>query len=372
MLRPFRLSVLDQSPIPEGSSPSSALHASVALARHAEALGFDRYWVAEHHGTPGLAGASPEVLIAAIAGATLRLHVGSGGVMLPHYSPFKVAEVFSTLAGLHPGRIDLGLGRAAGTDAGTAFALQRDRRTSSPDDFPQQLVELLGYLDGALPPEHGFSHLADTLPGLPERPTPWLLGSSPQSGIWAAELGLPYTFADFINPHGAEIARRYRDTFTPASPARTGGARAMERPHVAVCVWTLCADTDEEAERLALSGRMMFTLLRRGELIAIPTVERAEQFFAADRARGALPVGRRTVVGGPERVREGLEAVARAYTADEIFVVTITHDPEARRRSYALIAEAFGLAGTPPERAVEASPDGAVARGERAAVARFG
>ena len=332
---PFLVSVLDQSPVPEGSSSASALHASVALARHAESLGYHRYWVAEHHGAPGLAGASPEVLIAAIASATARIRVGSGGVMLPHYSPLKVAETFSALAGLFPERIDLGLGRAAGTDPGTAYALQRDRRGSSPDDFPQQLVELLGYLDGTLPPEHGFSHLAATLPGLPDAPTPWLLGSSPQSGIWAAELGLPYAFADFINPHGAEIARRYRTTFTPST--------TREQPHAAVCVWALCAETDAEAERLALSGRMMFTLLRRGELIAVPTVERAERFLADERARRALPAGRRTVVGSPATVRAGIESVAQAYGADEVMVVTITHDAEARRRSYALIAEAFGL-----------------------------
>ncbi len=356
----FRLSVLDQSPIPEGSSGADALRASVALARDADALGYDRFWVAEHHGTPGLAGASPEVLISAVAAAAPRIHVGSGGVMLPHYSPLRVAETFSALAGLYPGRIDLGLGRAAGTDPGTAFALQRDRRTSAPDDFPEQLVELLGYLDGTLPPEHGFSHLADTLPGLPEAPRPWLLGSSPQSGIWAAELGLPYAFADFINPHGAEIARRYRDTFTPATSARPGRGRTEARPHVAVCVWTLCADTDAEAERLATSGRMMFTLLRRGELVAVPTVERAERFLAAERARRALPVGRRTVVGSPETVRAGIESVARAYAADEVFVVTIAHDQQARRRSYALIADAFGLSA------------GAGLSGERAAVARLG
>ncbi len=342
----FLLSVLDQSPISEGSTGSAALHASVALARDAESLGYHRFWVAEHHGTPGLAGASPEVLIAAIASATDRIRVGSGGVMLPHYSPLKVAETFSALAGLFPGRIDLGLGRAAGTDPATAYALQRDRRGSSPDDFPQQLVELLGYLDASLPLDHGFSHLSATLPGLPEAPVPWLLGSSPQSGSWAAELGLPYAFADFINPQGAEIVQRYRAAFTP-SPER-------ERPHAAICVWALCADTDAEAERLALSGRMMFTLLRRGELIPVPTVERAERFLGAERARGSLPVGRRTVVGRPETVRAGIEAVAREYGADEVMVVTIAHDAAARLRSYALVAEVFGLAGA--ERSTELSP----------------
>src|SRR5207253_56895 len=173
--------------------------------RFTEQLGYHRYWVAEHHGTPMLACASPEVLIAAIACATSRIRVGSGGVMLPHYSPVKVAETFSMLAGLFPARIDLGIGRAAGTDPRTTFALQRDRRQASPDDFPSQLAELLAYLSDEMPDDHPFRHLT-VLPGRPHVPAPWLLGSSAQSGIWAAETGLPYAFADFISPAGAEIA----------------------------------------------------------------------------------------------------------------------------------------------------------------------
>src|SRR5436190_17667761 len=172
----MRLSVLDQSPIPEGSTGPDALRNTIDLAQLADALGYTRYWVAEHHGGAMLAGPSPEVLIGPIASATERIRVGSGGVMLPHYSPFKVAESFSLLAGLFPGRIDLGLGRAFGTDPMTAFALQRDRRQPAPDDFPQQLAELLGYLDDDLPPDFPFARLAKTLPGAPERPEPWLLG----------------------------------------------------------------------------------------------------------------------------------------------------------------------------------------------------
>ncbi len=164
-----------------------ALQNTLDLARLADRLGYHRYWVAEHHGGPMLAGPSPEALIGPIAAATTSIRVGSGGVMLPHYSPFKVAETFSLLAGLFPGRIDLALGRAAGTDPLTTFALQRDRRQAAPDDFPQQLVELLGYLDDRLPEDHPFARLAKTLPGRPERPEPWLLGSSPQSALWAAE-----------------------------------------------------------------------------------------------------------------------------------------------------------------------------------------
>src|SRR5271169_4316090 len=210
---PIRLSILDQSPVSEGSSGAQALHNTLDLALLTDGLGYHRYWVAEHHGGPILAGPSPEALIGPIAAATERIRVGSGGVMLPHYSPLKVAETFSLLAGLFPHRIDLGLGRAAGTDPLTTFALQRDRRQAAPDDFPQQLTELLGYLDDRLPPDHPFARLAQTLPGRPERPEPWLLGSSQQSAIWAAELGLPYAFADFINPKGAEIAALYRERF---------------------------------------------------------------------------------------------------------------------------------------------------------------
>src|SRR6476659_10658160 len=212
----MELSVLDQSPISEGMTGADALRNTLDLAKLADDLGFTRYWVAEHHGTPMLASASPEALIGPIASATEHIRVGSGGVMLPHYSPLKVAETFSVLAGLFPGRIDLGLGRAAGTDAMTAFALQRDRRQAAPDDLPQQLAELLGYLNDRLPEDFPFARLARTLPGGPERPEPWLLGSSAQSALWAAELGLPYAFADFINPEGAEIAALYRDRFQPS------------------------------------------------------------------------------------------------------------------------------------------------------------
>src|SRR3984893_11728588 len=190
----IRISVLDQSPIAQGSSGSDALENTLDLARLTDALGYQRYWVAEHHGGPMLAGPSPEALIGPIAAATRDIRVGSGGVMLPHYSPLKVAESFSLLAGLFPGRIDLGLGRAAGTDPLTAFALQRDRRQAAPDDFPQQLAELLGYLDDRLPEGFPFARLATTPPGWPRRPEPWLLGSSHQSALWAAELGLPYAF----------------------------------------------------------------------------------------------------------------------------------------------------------------------------------
>src|SRR4051812_7140586 len=230
----LRLSVLDQSPISEGSTGSQALHNTIDLAQLVDGLGYHRYWVAEHHGGPMLAGPSPEALIGPIASATQDIRVGSGGVMLPHYSPFKVAETFSVLAGLFPGRIDLGLGRAAGTDPMTTHALQRDRSTAMPDDFPEQLAELLAYFEGTIPVSSPLARLAKVLPGRPETPEPWLLGSSPQSAVWAGELGLPYAFADFINPSGAEIAALYRREFSE-------GVR-LEAPRTSVAVWALAAD----------------------------------------------------------------------------------------------------------------------------------
>jgi luciferase family oxidoreductase group 1 len=329
------MSVLDQSPVPEGSTGSAALQNSLDLARLADDLGYTRYWLSEHHGGPSLAGPSPEALIGPIAASTSRIRVGSGGVMLPHYSPLKVAETFSLLAGLFPGRIDLGVGRASGTDPLTTFALQRDRSRAMPDDFPQQLAELLAYLTDTMPDDHPFARLAGSLPGRPERPEVWLLGSSPQSGLWAAELGLPYAFADFINPRGAEIAQDYRRRVIEA-----GG-----EPRLIVCSWIVCAETGEEARRLAASS----TLLGRGRLIEVPPPDKALRFLEHEGLEGDVG-GRRWIVGTPDSVREQVEALARDYGADEVMAVTITYDHSARRRSYELLADAFGLsraAGAP-------------------------
>jgi luciferase family oxidoreductase group 1 len=269
--------------------------------------------------------------------------------MLPHYSPFKVAETFTILAALFPGRIDLGLGRAAGTDPLTTFALQRDRRQAAPDDFPQQLAELLGYFDADLPEDHPFARLASVLPGRPELPVPWLLGSSPQSAIWAGQLGLRYAFADFINSEGAEIAKLYRERFVP-----NGGLQA---PRTAVAVWVLCAPTDEEAQYLASSSRMSFTLLRRNQLIPIPPPDKAVEFFEREgKAPSGGRPGRRNIVGSPETVRAGLEQVVAEYGAEEAIVVTITYDHEARRRSYELLAETMGLEPRPVRSEALSSP----------------
>ncbi len=338
----MRLSVLDQSPVPEGVPSAEALRRSIDLARLADRLGYHRYWVAEHHGGGAVAGASPEALIGPIAAATERLRVGSGGVMLPHYSPLKVAETFSILAGLFPDRIDLGIGRASGTDPMTAHALQRDRRAAAPDDFPAQLAELLAYLEGDFPDGHPFGRLAD-LPGSPERPVPWLLGSSAQSALWAAQLGIGYAFADFINPGGATIAGEYRAGFAD-------GDRRAGSPRQAVAAWVIVADSDEEAARLATSSRMVFRLMRLGRLVAVPTPETAIRFLISEGVDPLAPSpGRREILGTPDSVRAQLEALADEYAAEEVIAVSIMHSHEARRRSYELLAEAFALepAGRP-------------------------
>ena len=330
----MRLSVLDQTPVSEGSTSAQALRNSIDLAGLAERLGYHRYWVAEHHGGGLVAGPSPEVLIGPIAAATARMRVGSGGVMLPHYSPLKVAESFGVLAGLFPGRIDLGIGRAAGTDPLTTRALQRDREQPLRDDFPDQLAELLAYFERGFPAGH-LARLAENLPGEPESPEPWLLGSSEQSALWAGELGLRYAFADFINPRGAAIAQLYRDNFKP-------GVRLAE-PCVAVAVRALAADSAEEAERLSASWRMAFDLLRRGRLIAVPTPDKAARYFELHPEERERPDERRRYTGTGAQVRADIEETVAAYGAEEAIAVTITHDHQARRRSYELLAAEFEL-----------------------------
>jgi luciferase family oxidoreductase group 1 len=270
-------------------------------------------------------------MIAAIGSTTRRLRVGSGGVMLPYYSPLKVAETFSILSALFPDRVDLGIGRAPGADRFTASALLRDRRQPAPDDFPQQLGELLGYVENRMPPGHPMARLA-ALPGRPYAPDVWLLGSSAQSAIWAAENGLGYVFADFINPEGAAYAAVYRDRFCASG--------TLAEPRTLVAGWAICAETDEEAQRIAASARMTRALLNEGKFIAVPPIDTALRILA-EREPSARP--HRTIVGGPSVVKKGIEELASLYGAEEVMIVTITFEHAARRRSYELIAEAFGL-----------------------------
>ena len=330
----YRLSVLDQSPIAQGSDAAQALRNTIDLAQVADALGYHRYWLAEHHASRSLAGVAPEALIGPVALATRRIRVGSGGVMLPHYSPFKVAETFSMLSALAPGRIDLGLGRAPGSDQRTAFALQRDRSKRMPSDFPEQLEELTAYLEGTMAQDHPFAALQELMPtggGMPEL---WMLGSSPESAVWAAERGLPYCFADFINSDGAHLAQYYRRSFRPS-------ARLAE-PYVMAATWTIAAPTAQEAERLAAPARMMFAHLIAGTPIPVPPVEEALVWLEANPQANRR--SRRTVLGTPVEVRRGLDAVAAEYGADELMLVNILPDHPARRLSYELMAAEYGLA----------------------------
>ena len=337
----MRVSVLDQSPISEGSSGADALRNTLDLAQLADRLGYHRYWVAEHHGGPMLAGPSPEALIGPIASATSGIRVGSGGVMLPHYSPFKVAETFSLLAGLFPDRIDLGIGRAPGTDPLTTYALQRDRRQASPDDFPNQLVELLGYFDDSLPADHPFKRLAPNLRAGPTSPSRGCSGPRPRARSGRASSALPYAFADFINSDGAGIAASYRNRFAAEHGGRDGGPV----PRTAVAVWAVCAETDEEARHLAASRRMTMRLLRQGQLIQVPPPDKAVAWLRSQGLpeTGSVPGRRADRRRAEQVVREGLERAAEEYGADELVVVTITFDHQARRRSYELLAEAMEL-----------------------------
>ena len=334
----LKLSVLDQSPIAEGTSAAQAFANTVDLARYAEQLGYHRYWLAEHHATTGLAGSAPEVMIAHVAAHTSTIRVGSGGVMLPHYSPLKVVEQFRVLHALHPGRIDLGLGRAPGSDGLTAIALQRDRSQRLSDDFAQQMAELLAWLGEGFPEDHPFRRI-DATPLMPGGPEVWLLSSSGWSAVAAAQLGLSLCFASFINPDAAEESiALYREHFTPSA--------ALQEPRVTLALSVVCARTDTEADRLASSVRLWRRRQRAGQRGPVPTVEEAAAQLGGPDKPG------RMLVGGPGRVADGLLALAETYAMDEIMVVTITHDHAARRRSYELLAGAVGL--EPPLPGVDA------------------
>ncbi len=327
----IRLSVLDQSPIPEGGNGGQSLRNSIELATLVDQLGFHRFWMAEHHATPSLASASPEIMLAAVGAATKRIRIGTGGVMLPHYSPFKVAENFSMLSGLYPGRVDLGLGRAPGSDQMTAYALQQDRRTRAPNEFPQQLQELMGYYDRTLPEQHPFRHLAHMLPGGGEQPEIWVLGSSPDSAALAGVMGLPYCIADFIAGESPMLAESYRQQFRPSE-------RAAE-PRVMIACWAVAAESEEAALRLAAPSRMMFAKMMQGELIPVPSPEKAMAWLADNPS--PTPANRKPVTGTPEACKAGIEAKARMYGAEEVMLVNILHDHQDRLQSYRLIAEAM-------------------------------
>ena len=331
----LRLSVLDQSPVRSTATPAEAIRETLALARATDRLGFYRYWLAEHHSTPALAGPSPEVLIPQIAAATSGIRVGSGGVMLQHYSALKVAEQFRVLETLHPGRIDLGIGRAPGSDQLTARALAGPVGVGV-DDFVGKIADVLGFLNGDLPPEHPFGSVL-AMPTGPTTPEVWLLGSSDQSAMLAAHFGVGFSFAHFINADGgAEVTRADARAFKP-SPALT-------EPRASVAVFVVCAPTEEEAVRLAQSRDLFIVRLYTGRSGRYPSVAEAEAYtYNAREWMIVEHARRRRVVGTPAQCRERLEALAAEYGVDEAVVVTITETWATRLRSYERLAGAFGL-----------------------------
>lgn len=331
------LSVLDLSPIPSGSTAGDALRNTIDLARHAEALGLRRYWLAEHHNAGSLACPAPELMIGQVAAQTRSLRVGAGGIMLPNHTALKVAETFRVLEALFPGRIDLGLGRAPGTDLRTAAVLRRSRQAVVVDDFPEQLAELVHYLDDDRPPRDGFGGSIRAIPTNVPAPELWMLGSSEAGGaLMAAERGLGFAFAHHINPDDAvRVLRRYREAFVP-------GRRRS--PWAILAVNVICAETDAAAARLATSAELSMVRFLQGiRDRPLPSVEEALAHRYDDQEE-ALRRGREAnlIVGGVARVGERLGALVEAAGADEVMVLTHVHEHAARKRSYELLADALG------------------------------
>jgi luciferase family oxidoreductase group 1 len=334
------LSVLDLVPVGTGTTANQALHNSLDLARRTEQLGYLRYWLAEHHGMPGIASSATAILIGQIAAATSTIRVGSGGVMLPNHAPLAVAEQFGTLGSLFPGRIDLGIGRAPGTDQATAKALRRTAGLLAVDDFPDQLAELTTFLAGGTFPVGHPYHGVAAYPQA-EMPPLWLLGSSGYSAQVAGMLGLPFAFAHhFSSQNTLPALELYRSSFRP-SPGR-------ERPYAIVATAVLCAEDDERAEYLASPIRLAMLRLRGGRPGVFPSPAEAAAYPWTPHERAAADAATSShVVGSPEKVRAGLDTLIRDTGADEIMVTTNVHDHADRVRSYELLAELAELAGRP-------------------------
>jgi len=329
----IRLSVLDQSPIREGATGADALQESILLAQATEKLGYHRYWVAEHHGSDGLAAASPEILITRIAAETETIRVGSGGVMLSHYSPYKVAENFRMLESMFPGRIDLGIGRAPGSDQPTSQALAYGGGIGV-ENFPTMISDLSGFLTDSLPDDHPFSRVK-ARPFTSSAPPVWLLGSSNYSAAYAAHFGLAFSFAHFITPFGGEaVVRAYQDQFQAAG--------TLDAPQCNIGIFVICAETQEEAERLITSRDLFRLRADKGELAPVPSVEEAMAYPYTDAEREHVLQSRtRTIYGAPEKVKEQILALGDLFQCDEFVVLTACHKFADRVRSYELLAEVF-------------------------------
>ena len=335
----LKLSVLDQSPVRSGGTPAQALAETIELAKITDELGYQRYWLAEHHSTDGFAGSSPEILITRVAAATSNIRVGAGGVMLSHYSPLKVAENFRVLENLYPGRIDLGIGRAPGSNSTTARALAYGSQIGI-EYFPSRIADLLAFIRDLSPATEAFEKVKAT-PKASTSPEIWLLGSSAQSAIYAAQFGLAFSFAHFITPVGGdEVLQAYRKRFQ--------SNEIFEKPKDSLCVFVICADTKDEAARLAISRDLWRIRLDRGELGPYPSVDEAQSYPYTEAEKARVKANRsRNIIGNPEQVKESLEGIAQEFGVEEIVVLTITHDFKARLRSYQLLAEVFNL--IPPQ-----------------------
>ncbi len=323
-------SVLDLAPVPQGADISQAFRNSLSLAQHAEALGYHRFWLAEHHNMPGIASAATAVVIGHVAGGTTRIRVGAGGVMLPNHAPLMVAEQFGTLEALFPGRIDLGLGRAPGTDQRTARALRRNLDPHG-DSFPQDVVELLGWFQPATP-----GQAVRAVPGAGLAVPVWLLGSSLFSAQLAGMLGLPFSFASHFAPDLLmQALATYRQHFKPSE--------VLQKPYAMVAANVIAAPTDEEAVRLFTSLQQQFVNLRRGTPgLLPPPIDRIENYASAPELANVHRALARSYVGRPETVREGLEAFLRETEADELLVTAQIHDHAARLRSFEMVAALRG------------------------------
>jgi luciferase family oxidoreductase group 1 len=326
------LSVLDLAPIVLGSDASRAFHNTLGLAQHVEALGYSRFWLAEHHNMPGIASAATSVVIGHVADFTSRIRVGAGGVMLPNHAPLVIAEQFGTLAAIHPGRIDLGLGRAPGTDQRTMRALRRDYRSA--DTFPQDVEELLGYFRTATP-----NQPVRAVPGAGLDVPVWLLGSSTFSAQLAAKLGLPFAFASHFAPDQLLPALElYRAQFQPSE--------YLEKPYAMAGVGVVAADTDAEARRLFTSLLQQFVALQRGRpLLLQPPVDDMSELWTPQEQFGVEYTLRLAIVGGPAAVKRGLERFITQTQVDEVIVTANIYDHAARLHSYEILAEVGGLAG---------------------------
>ena len=343
MTTEFILSVLDQSPVRRGGTATDALHETVRLAQAAEGWGYERYWVAEHHNSRGLASPAPEILIGQIAAKTNTIRVGSGGVMLSHYSALKVAEQFRMLETFYPGRIDLGLGRAPGSDQLTAAALAYPKLPVDIKHFPQQVVDVIGYLSNTMAEDHPFGRIAaQSGPPSENIPGVWLLGSSDYSAQLAAALGLPFAFADFFGhtaEHGPLVADIYKTQFKPSG--------YIQEPKLNVALQVVCADTESRAQFLASSRRMSRVQPgdpnnRLGGMI--PPEEASAYQLDDDQRRVVEQFAQGFIVGDPEQVRKGIVEAAERYGTSDVTIVTNVFYFEERLRSYELVAKAMGLA----------------------------